>query len=253
MIYKNLLQCNMRAAVRSPLEVLSQGPVEGLPGMGKQGSTSMDPSTFLSGSGARGGRGREGGRLVERVRAGASGGGDAKGKEVGQSCGALCDGVVGSSLAPPEVNHLSNERASKAEKQYLSKLSSNTLRYKSRYPNETLNDLTLNLNLRFYLNQIKSVPDGDFIEDILSGHGKWARNYARLEAHHAYVQWLFPIHEKGVNPKAQVLQRHEAAAMQANPQIMLRIQRSYCMMLDFYGARMVNKDTGQLERTEVSS
>ena len=238
----------MRAAVRSPLEVLSQGPV-----VGKQGSTSMDPSTFSSGSGAQGGRGREGGRVVERVRAGASGGGGAEGKEVGESRGALCDGVVGSSLAPPEVNHVSNERASKAERQYSSKLSSNMLRYKSRYPNETLNDLTLNLNLRFYLNQIKSVPDGDFIEDILSEHGKWARNYARLEARHAHVQWLFPIHEKGVNPKAQVLQRHEAAAMQANPQIMLRIQRSYCMMLDFYGARMVNKDTGQLERTEVSS
>ena len=102
----------MRAAVRSPLEVLSQGPV-----VGKQGSTSMDPSTFSSGSGAQGGRGRAGGRVVERVRAGASGGGGAEGKEVGESRGALCDGVVGSSLAPPQVNHVSNERASKAEKQ----------------------------------------------------------------------------------------------------------------------------------------
>ena len=37
----------------------------------------------------------------------------------------------------------------------------------------------------------------------------------------------------------QILQRHEAITMMADPQIMLRVHRSYAMMLQFYGARCV--------------
>jgi hypothetical protein len=33
-----------------------------------------------------------------------------------------------------------------------------------------------------------------------------AGDYRTLELHHGYVQWLFPIHEEGMNHRAQVLQ-----------------------------------------------
>ena len=33
--------------------------------------------------------------------------------------------------------------------------------------------------------------------------------------------------------------------------VQLRVQRSYALMLDFYGARMICKQTGLLERTET--
>ena len=40
-----------------------------------------------------------------------------------------------------------------------------------------------------------------------------AGDYRTLELHHGYVQWLFPIHEEGMNHRAQVLQVHEREAM----------------------------------------
>jgi len=49
----------------------------------------------------------------------------------------------------------------------------------------------------------------------------------RLEQHHGYIQWLFPLHEDGMNGAAQVLQRHEAAAMRASPTVMVLLYSRY--------------------------
>jgi hypothetical protein len=43
---------------------------------------------------------------------------------------------------------------------------------------------------------------------------------------------------------SQKLQRHEMAAIQADPRAKERVLRSYEMMLDFYGMRLKNKNTG---------
>ncbi len=56
-------------------------------------------------------------------------------------------------------------------------------------------------NFDFYNNEIKSKPQGkskiifysvkgDTIETI---HKKWKGDYDLLEAHHGFIQWLFPI------------------------------------------------------------
>lgn len=42
---------------------------------------------------------------------------------------------------------------------------------------------------------------------------QWFGDYETLEVHHGYVQWLFPIHEEGMNHMSQVLQNHEKQAM----------------------------------------
>ena len=47
---------------------------------------------------------------------------------------------------------------------------------------------------------------GDYIDNI---HEKWKGDYRRLEMHHGYIQWLFPIRESGLNHHAQELQTHE--------------------------------------------
>jgi hypothetical protein len=86
---------------------------------------------------------------------------------------------------------------------------------------------------------------GDYIDNI---HQNWARNYNLLEGHHGYIQWLFPIHESGLNCDAQVLQRHEAETMKQSKDIMIRVIRSYRLMLGFYGADLVDEETGQLRR-----
>jgi hypothetical protein len=82
---------------------------------------------------------------------------------------------------------------------------------------------------------------GDFIDKI---HEKWFGDYAHLEIHHGYIQWIFPIREEGVNFSANRLQKHELKAIRADPVIRARVIRSYEMMLDFYGMVLVDRDTG---------
>ena len=58
----------------------------------------------------------------------------------------------------------------------------------------------------------------------------------------------FPIREYGVNYEAQPLQPHEIEAMKADPATTARLIKSYNMMLDFYGMRLISEETGLLDR-----
>lgn len=64
----------------------------------------------------------------------------------------------------------------------------------------------------------------------------------RLESHHGFIQWIFPIREKGLNYFAPVLQRHEISKMLNNPKCMERYTKSYDMMLKFYGIERIDDD-----------
>lgn len=94
------------------------------------------------------------------------------------------------------------------------------------------NDLTLNDNVLFYTNQISQRPEKAKIDDV---HAQWFGKHEFLEYCHSYIQWLFPIQESGLNPSAQVLQKHEIATMKADPTVILRVKKSFQLMLDFYG------------------
>lgn len=87
---------------------------------------------------------------------------------------------------------------------------------------------------------------GDYIDVI---HSTWKGNYAKLEVHHGYIQWLFPIREHGMNSESQPLQLHEIEKMKADPQCMERFLRSYEMQLHFYGC-VLDRETGKLSRGE---
>jgi len=118
--------------------------------------------------------------------------------------------------------------------------------YRAGYPNARDNT-RLTENLRFYKGEISSSPSGDFIDNI---HNDWKGNYALLERHHGYIQWLFPIREHGMNMQSQVLQLHEAEAIRSIPECQERLLRSYEMMLDFYGMKLKDRSTGELERSK---
>ena len=45
-------------------------------------------------------------------------------------------------------------------------------------------------NLDFHKGTLASRPDGAFIDTL---HREWHGDYRRLELHHGYIQWLFPI------------------------------------------------------------
>lgn len=104
-------------------------------------------------------------------------------------------------------------------------------------------------NHRFYLNARKSAPSGEFIDQI---HAEWSNQYAKLEKHHSYIQWLFPVYENaGVNRKAHPLSKREATAMRNSPIIARRIVTSYRMMLQFYGFMLVDETTGEVRKSEA--
>ncbi|KAI0755220.1 opioid growth factor receptor conserved region-domain-containing protein [Daedaleopsis nitida] len=105
----------------------------------------------------------------------------------------------------------------------------------------------LNANLEFYKNTRRCQPDDLLIDQL---HERWETDYSKLEYKHGYIQWLFPLQEFGMNYKAQPLQKHEITAMKEDSNVIERLQRSYEMMLGFYGMELVSKDTGELRRAD---
>jgi len=122
-------------------------------------------------------------------------------------------------------------------------------RYLSGYPGKK-DDLAANLNLRFYKNEIQSYPQGDYIDEI---HKDWFGHYELLEGHHGYIQWLFPIREKGMNSYSQELQLFEAKAIAEDPKLTKRLIKSYRLMLDFYGMELACETTGLVRRKKNES
>lgn len=119
-------------------------------------------------------------------------------------------------------------------------------RYLDNYPDATEDeDLVDNLNVLFYQNKICSLPEdtGCTIEDMLQNG--WGR-FDLLESHHSYIQWLFPIRERGMNWYAQPLQRHEMEVMCGDSECRARLLRAYRMMLNFYGMELVSVESGRV-------
>ncbi|XP_056324375.1 opioid growth factor receptor-like protein 1 [Danio aesculapii] len=100
-------------------------------------------------------------------------------------------------------------------------------------------------NLEFYRGQIRSSPDDIHIDDF---HKQWLGQYNQLENVHTYIQWLFPLQVPGVNSRAHVLTKKEIKHFRRDKQAQSKLVKSYEVMLDFYGIRLVNKDTGEVER-----
>jgi hypothetical protein len=119
--------------------------------------------------------------------------------------------------------------------------------YRSGYP-DLVDDPNKNDNYMFYSGQIQSVPSGDYIDNI---HKNWWGNVQLLEVHHGYIQWLFPIREHGMNYQSSPIQKHEIEKIKNDKQCYERLIKSYELMLDFYGCRLKNKDTGEIERNNV--
>ncbi|XP_051945624.1 opioid growth factor receptor-like protein 1 [Xyrauchen texanus] len=113
-------------------------------------------------------------------------------------------------------------------------------KYRHCYPNykepRQLNEYP---NLRFYLNKIPLVPDGIFIEEILT---KWRGDYKKLEHNHTYIQWLFPLREQGLNCYAQELTQDEIKEFQSTREATRRFLLAYTIMLDFFGIKLLDKN-----------
>ncbi|XP_051832676.1 opioid growth factor receptor [Antechinus flavipes] len=119
-------------------------------------------------------------------------------------------------------------------------------RYRRRYPG--LKDEESNeemLNLKFYKNEIAFLPNGYFIEEILKN---WKEDYDILEDNHSYIQWLFPLRERGVNWHAKPLTLREIQEFKKSPEVMRRFVQAYELILGFYGIELENHKTGKVRK-----
>ncbi|XP_030634247.1 opioid growth factor receptor-like protein 1 [Chanos chanos] len=122
--------------------------------------------------------------------------------------------------------------------------------YRHNYPGRKMdNDLqnTDQPNLQFYRNKRPSSPDGVYIDGF---HNQWWGDYDKLEWVHSYIQWLFPIEEDGMNYSAFKLTKAEIKSFQKDEDAKERLLKSYQMMLDFYGIKLVDEETGKVERAD---
>lgn len=104
-------------------------------------------------------------------------------------------------------------------------------------------------NLRFYKNEIKSRPNGEYITTI---HKYWFGDFQKLENDHAYIQWLFPLPEtSSFNHHAVPLTPKEAKQIYDDPGTRARVVMSYRLMLDFYGMLLINEKSGQIKRSAL--
>ncbi|XP_026879117.2 opioid growth factor receptor-like protein 1 isoform X1 [Electrophorus electricus] len=102
-------------------------------------------------------------------------------------------------------------------------------------------------NLKFYQNLEPSAPDGIYIKDY---HENWFNNYKYLEQNHVYIQWLFPIQEQGMNFYAYPLTAKEIKLFCEDKDVKERLLKSYKLMLDFYGIKLVDEESGEVTRAE---
>lgn len=97
--------------------------------------------------------------------------------------------------------------------------------YRSNYPHARQN--STKDNYQFYTNKTRSHPDGDTIDNI---HKHWKGDYRKLEYHHGYIQWLFPLQEQGLNWSAEPLQKQEIELIKKDAGALKRILKSYELM-----------------------
>jgi hypothetical protein len=100
-------------------------------------------------------------------------------------------------------------------------------------------------NYDFYSLKCKGKP----LENIDAIHEKYFANFDFLEENNNYMEWLFPIFgSAGINHNTKPLSMQEATLIKNNIHCSIRVVKSYKMMLNFFGMKLVNDATGEVGR-----
>lgn len=100
-------------------------------------------------------------------------------------------------------------------------------------------------NYLFYIGKGVCSPYDMTIAEI---HSSWKGDYTVLEHEHGYIQWLFPLFVRSsYNSQSPALTRGEAILLRRSKVAADNLVESYRIMLDFYGLRLVDTETGELD------
>jgi len=100
-------------------------------------------------------------------------------------------------------------------------------------------------NSDFYSLKCKGKP----LESVDAIYEKNFANYDFLEENNNYMEWLFPIFgSAGLNPHTRPLSMQEANIIKNNIHSSIRVVKSFKMMLNFFGMKLVNDLTGEIGR-----
>lgn len=103
-------------------------------------------------------------------------------------------------------------------------------------------------NYLFYTGREVCHPYRMTISEI---HDEWRGDYATLEREHGYIQWLFPLFVRSsYNSESPAMTRGEAVLLRRSRLAATNLVESYRIMLDFYGLRLVDADTGEVGYAE---
>ncbi|XP_066443518.1 opioid growth factor receptor-like [Eleutherodactylus coqui] len=151
-------------------------------------------------------------------------------------------------LEPPK------KKKQKPQYQYVNRAARDMQNYRRGYGQPNL-DLTTDSqddekfmpNLAFYQDKVPFQPSGVNIEEFLQ---YWWEDYEELEGNHNFIQWIFPLRERGVNYYSEPLTLREIQMMRADEDVMRRLLEAYRLMLGFYGIRLLDEETGDVCRAE---
>lgn len=87
-------------------------------------------------------------------------------------------------------------------------------------------------NYAFQTLNMPSKPDNVYLTHM---HKHWNGNFQMLEVNHAYIQWLFPLFEPGMNRLQPPMTQAEADLIAQNTFAKQNMIKSFHMMLDFWG------------------
>jgi hypothetical protein len=102
-------------------------------------------------------------------------------------------------------------------------------------------------NIDFYSLKCKGKP----LDNIDTIHEKYYAQYDFLEENNYYMEWLFPIFgSAGINPHTKPLTMQEANLIKNNINTSIRVVKSYKLLLNFLGMKLVNDLTGEVGREQ---
>lgn len=110
----------------------------------------------------------------------------------------------------------------------------------------------------FYRGYLPASPGKECVTDLLQWSGMGAHAAPVwcpevLERRHDYIQWLFPLRERGVNSLAPLLTDKDATKMVEDGIVMTRILSAVRMMLRFFGIQILLHVAEEVQSTAASS